>query len=66
MSKTIDLMQFQINAVFLGVIMYVIESKESSKACTCNDDLPQLVSEHDYKEPNSDKKYNLPRFQDET
>lgn len=46
--------------------MYVIESKESSKACTCNDDLPQLVSEHDYKEPNSDKKYNLPRFQDET
>lgn len=51
MSKAIDLMQFQINAVFLGVIMYVIESKESSKACTCNDDLPQLVSEHDYKEP---------------
>lgn len=46
-------MQFYINAVFLGVIMYVIESKESSKACTCNDDLPQLVFEHDYmyKEP---------------
>lgn len=59
MSKVIDLMQFQINAVFLGVIMYVIESK----ACTCNDDLPQLVSEHDYKEPNSDKNII---FQDET